>query len=243
MLAVTGGDFCALRSDDRLMSSPKLEVGPELGASGEAAARRSAAWQRAVKRAIDVVGAVALALLLSPLLLAVALAVLIADGRPVLYRWNVLGKGARPFTGYKFRTMVREADELRHALADSNEMVGPVFKMRDDPRVTRLGSFLRRYSLDELPQLWSVLKGDMSLVGPRPVYPFEFAEFQPWQRRKLSVTPGITCLWQVAGRNEIEHVDDWIRLDLAYIDAWSLRLDLVILLRTIPAVVGRRGAW
>ena len=225
------------------MTSPQLEFRSEGETTAEPAADRAAAWQCAVKRALDVVLGAAAVGLLSPLWLAVALAVLIADGRPVLYRWNVLGKDARPFTGYKFRTMVRGADRMREALSGSNEMIGPVFKMREDPRVTRLGRFLRRYSLDELPQLWSVIKGDMSLVGPRPVYPAEFVQFQPWQRRKLSVTPGVTCLWQIAGRNEIEQLDDWVRLDLRYIDEWSLRLDLAILLRTIPAVLARRGAW
>jgi lipopolysaccharide/colanic/teichoic acid biosynthesis glycosyltransferase len=177
------------------------------------------------------------------LLLAIALAILLRDGRPVLYPWRVLGEGARPFTGYKFRTMVREADEIRDALAAANEMEGPVFKMRSDPRITGLGRFLRRYSLDELPQLWSVLKGDMSLVGPRPPSAAEYAAFAPWQRRKLSVTPGITCLWQVSGRNEISTFDEWARLDLKYIDEWSLSLDLRILLKTVPAVLAGRGAW
>ena len=225
------------------MTSPDVEMESESRAVGETTPERPAAWQRAVKRAMDVVIAVAVAAILSPLLLAIALAVLIVDGRPVFYRWNVLGKDARPFTGYKFRTMVRDADERRQLLAESNEMVGPVFKMREDPRVTRLGRFLRRYSLDELPQLWSVVKGDMSLVGPRPPSPAEFAGFTPPQRRKLSVTPGITCLWQVSGRNEICDFDEWVRLDLKYIDEWSLWLDVKILFRTLPVVVSRRGAW
>jgi lipopolysaccharide/colanic/teichoic acid biosynthesis glycosyltransferase len=200
-------------------------------------------WQKAVKRGLDVVLASAGLVLLSPLLLAIALLVRIVDGPPILYPWHVLGKNARPFTGYKFRTMVPDADVIRQSLGEANEMIGPVFKMRRDPRVTRLGGVLRRYSLDELPQLWSVLKGDMSLVGPRPPSASEYASFKPAQRRKLSVTPGITCLWQISGRNEISDFDEWVELDLAYIDDWSLRRDLSILLRTVPAVLSRRGAW
>src|SRR5207244_11951927 len=139
----------------------------------------------------------------------------------------------RFFTGYKFRTMVPNAETLQADLAHRNEMRGPVFKMRDDPRVTRVGRILRRYSLDELPQLWSVLKGDMSLVGPRPPLQTEWARFSEWQRRKLSVTPGITCLWQIRGRNTICDFDEWVRLDIEYIEKWSLWLDLQILARTV----------
>jgi lipopolysaccharide/colanic/teichoic acid biosynthesis glycosyltransferase len=139
--------------------------------------------------------------------------------------------------------MVVGAEALRTELAAHNDMTGPVFKMRNDPRVTRLGSFLRKYSLDELPQLWSVLKGDMSLVGPRPLGHQEYAEATPHQRTKLSVIPGITCLWQVQGRSQISDFDEWVALDLRYIAEWSLLLDLKILLKTIPAVLARKGAW
>jgi lipopolysaccharide/colanic/teichoic acid biosynthesis glycosyltransferase len=200
-------------------------------------------WQRAVKRALDVVLSFASLVVLGLPLMAIALMVLLVEGRPVLYRWRVLGEGARPFTGYKFRTMVSDADSILAELTSQNEMKGPVFKMRADPRVTRLGAFLRRTSLDELPQLWSVLRGDMSLVGPHPLYPSEYERATPAQRRKLSVKPGITCTWQVSGRSEIRDFDDWVALDLAYIDSWSLRLDLKILARTVPAVLARRGAW
>jgi lipopolysaccharide/colanic/teichoic acid biosynthesis glycosyltransferase len=200
-------------------------------------------WQRAVKRALDVVLSFASLVVLGLPLMAIALMVLLVEGRPVLYRWRVLGEGARPFTGYKFRTMVSDADAILAELTSQNEMKGPVFKMRADPRVTRLGAFLRRTSLDELPQLWSVLRGDMSLVGPHPLYPSEYERATPAQRRKLSVKPGITCTWQVSGRSEIRDFDDWVALDLAYIDSWSLRLDLKILARTVPAVLARRGAW
>ncbi len=198
--------------------------------------------QRAAKRGLDVVGSALLVILLSPLLAAIAVAVKLTDGKPVLYRWQVVGCGGRPFTSYKFRSMVVNADELKSTLEAANEMSGPVFKIRDDPRVSKLGRVLRRYSLDELPQLWSVLAGDMSLVGPRPPLQTEYARFTDRQRAKLAVKPGITCLWQVSGRNQITDIDEWLRLDLEYIERWSLRLDLAILLRTIPAVLSGRGA-
>lgn len=197
---------------------------------------------RAAKRALDVVVSAPLLVLLSPLLAVVALAVKLGDGGPVLYRWRVVGRGGRPFTSYKFRSMVVNADELKPALEAANEMSGPVFKMRDDPRITRVGRFLRRYSLDELPELWSVLVGDMSLVGPRPPLQSEYARFTERQRAKVAVKPGITCLWQISGRNQITDFEEWLRLDLEYIERWSFRLDLLILLRTIPAVLSGRGA-
>jgi len=196
-----------------------------------------------VKRLFDIVVSSILLVLLSPLLLLIGLLVWVTSGRPIFYRWEVLGERARPFVGYKFRTMVRDADALKAEILDQNEMTGPVFKIRNDPRVTPLGRFLRKYSLDELPQLWSVLRGDMSLVGPRPPSAAEFAEFEAWQRGKLAVIPGITCLWQVMGRSEISDFDEWARLDLEYIEGWSLWLDLVILVRTVPAVLRGRGAY
>jgi len=200
-------------------------------------------WARAAKRCLDVLVS-SLALIIGmPLFLIIALAIVIFDGRPIFFPWDVIGERGRPFRGYKFRTMVVGADALRAELAARNEMRGPVFKMRNDPRVTRVGAFLRRFSLDELPQLWSVLRGDMSLVGPRPLGPQEYAEATQYQRQKLSVIPGITCLWQVLGRCEISDFDAWVELDLQYIEHWSILLDLKILLRTIPAVLARKGAW
>ena len=153
-----------------------------------------------------------------------------------------MGYKRKPIVGWKFRTMVKNADEMKKVLMEKNEMKGPVFKITDDPRILRVGKFLRKFSLDELPQLWSVLKGDMSLVGPRPPLIYEFDEFSYWHRRKLSVKPGITCLWQISGRNNIRSFDDWAKLDLEYIDNWSLTLDFEILLKTIPAVIMARGA-
>jgi len=161
----------------------------------------------------------------------------------VLYEFRVLGRRARPIVAYKFRTMVANADQLKVSLLRHNEMRGPAFKMREDPRVTPIGRWLRKYSLDELPQLWSVLVGDMSLVGPRPPFAEEFADYKPWQWGKLAVTPGITCIWQVSGRSDIADFDEWATLDLQYIRDWSLWLDLKILLMTIPAVLRGRGAY
>jgi len=199
-------------------------------------------WAFWIKRAMDItLGAIALAIL-SPLMMIVAVAISLDDGWPVLYEWNVVGRGGRPFRSYKFRTMVRGADDLKASLADRNEMTGPVFKVRDDPRVTRLGNFLRRTSIDELPQLWSVIGGSMSLVGPRPPLQSEYENFTAEQRRKLEVTPGITCLWQIRGRNDISSFEQWLQMDREYIENWSLALDIKILVLTIPAVLFRRGA-
>jgi lipopolysaccharide/colanic/teichoic acid biosynthesis glycosyltransferase len=200
-------------------------------------------WQRSVKRVIDIVGAGFALLLLSPLLVAIWAAIRIKDGAPVLYRWKVVGKGGIPFTSWKFRTMVNDADRQKEALQKFNEMQGPVFKMRNDPRITPLGRLLRRYSLDELPQLWSVVRGDMSLVGPRPPLAFEYERFAPWQKQKLTVTPGLTCLWQISGRSDIRDFDAWVRMDLEYIRNWSLQEDAKILLRTVYVVFGGRGAY
>jgi lipopolysaccharide/colanic/teichoic acid biosynthesis glycosyltransferase len=206
---------------------------------------RTVRWRvaRRVKRTLDIVLAFTGMIVLLPVFALLALLVKLSSRGPVLYEWRVLGERGRPFVGYKFRTMVSDADARKPAVLDRNEMNGPVFKMKQDPRVTGVGRLLRKYSLDELPQLWSVLAGDMSLVGPRPVYPEELARFAPWQRAKLAVTPGITCLWQVSGRAEIREFDRWVMLDLDYIRRWSLALDLRILLRTVPAVLGGRGAY
>lgn len=197
----------------------------------------------AVKRLMDLALSLAALIVLAPVWLAIALAIKLTSPGPVFYRWQVVGEGGRPFTGYKFRTMVVNADALKAQLLAANEMSGPVFKIKRDPRITSVGRFLRKFSLDELPQLWSVLRGDMSLVGPRPPLRSEYVQFEPWQRAKLSVKPGITCLWQISGRNRVSNFDDWVRLDLAYIERRSLAFDLWILLRTVPAVLLSRGAY
>ncbi|MBI3973848.1 MAG: sugar transferase [Chloroflexi bacterium] len=208
-----------------------------------AATRRRRRWEPAVKRTVDVVVSAILLVILSPLLAAIAIAVKLGDGGPVLYRWPVVGQHGRYFIGYKFRTMVVEADQIKERLLEQNEATGPAFKMKHDPRVTPVGRVLRRFSLDELPQLWSVLRGDMSLVGPRPPLQSEYACFTERQKQKLAAKPGITCLWQISGRSEIRDFDRWLSLDLEYIRRQSIWLDLLILLQTIPAVLRGRGAW
>ena len=196
-----------------------------------------------VKRIIDIVVSAAGLVVFAPLFALIAVGIkLSTPGLPVLYPWRVVGLNGRPFTGFKFTTMVADADEQRQHLMSLNEMQGPVFKVKDDPRITPFGRFLRKYSLNELPQLWSVLKGDMSLVGPRPAFRHELDRYELWHKRKLSVKPGITCLWQVGGRNRISNFDDWVRLDLEYIDRWSLWLDIRILARTAWAVVSGSGS-
>jgi len=200
-------------------------------------------WQLFVKRTGDILLSSVALFILSPILLLIALLIKLTSQGPVFYRWKVVGLNKKPFTGYKFRTMVENADEIKKKLLAKNEMNGPVFKIKDDPRVTRIGRFLRKYSLDELPQLWSVLKGDMSMVGPHPPLQTELYRFEDWHRRKLSVKPGITCLWQINGRSNIRDFDKWVKMDLEYIDNWSLWLDFKILLKTIPAVLLGRGAY
>lgn len=199
-------------------------------------------YQRVGKRWIDLLASGAALLLLSPLFLALALAIKLEDGGPVLYCSRRVGLGGRLFRFYKFRSMIVGADSSRDALRHLNEVDGPVFKIAADPRITRVGRFLRRTSLDELPQIWNVLIGDMTLVGPRPPIPDEVLQYEPWQRRRLSVRPGLTCLWQISGRSRIGF-DEWMRLDMEYIDHYGLALDMKILLRTLPAVVSGEGAY
>jgi len=198
-------------------------------------------FQLGIKRLIDLLGAGGLLILLSPLLLFLATAVKFSSPGGVFYRWRIAGLRGRPVLSYKFRSMVSNADDLKSQLEAANEMIGPAFKMTNDPRVTEAGRWMRRYSLDELPQLYSVLKGDMSLVGPRPPLQSEFERFTEFQKQKLAVKPGITCLWQVSGRHRVRDYDDWVRLDLEYIRRWSLSLDFEILLRTVREVVRGSG--
>jgi exopolysaccharide biosynthesis polyprenyl glycosylphosphotransferase len=197
--------------------------------------------QLMLKRALDVALAAFLLLIGTPIAGMIALTIKLTSRGNVLFRQTRCGLNGRSFTLYKFRTMVEDAEERRRELMHLNEMNGPVFKLKLDPRVTRLGRFLRRFSLDELPQLWNVLRGDMSLVGPRPPIPEEVAQYQRWQRRRLAMKPGLTCLWQISGRNNVDF-DRWMQLDLEYIDSWSPLLDLKILLKTVPVVLSGRGA-
>lgn len=192
-----------------------------------------------MKRLLDIVGAAAGLVVLSPVLLAIALWIRRVDGGPVLFRQERVGLNLRPFPVVKFRTMAVDAEERLAELLERNVLVGHAFKLDDDPRLTRTGRFLRRTSLDELPQLWNVLVGQMSLVGPRPPLPREVAGYDIWHRRRLSMKPGITGLWQVEARHEPEF-DRWVSLDLSYIDRWSLWLDLKIILKTVPAMLAGR---
>ena len=196
-----------------------------------------------IKRAIDFFGALSVVMLLWPVMLAVAVAVRCTSNGPAIFKQTRIGLNKRPFTLYKFRTMVQDAEAQQASLEHCNEASGPVFKIRNDPRVTPLGSFLRRTSLDEVPQLFNVLNGDMSLVGPRPLPLRDVEAFrEDWQRRRFSVRPGITCLWQLSGRSDISF-EKWMELDLQYIDQWSLSLDIGILAKTVPAVLKRSGAY
>ena len=199
-------------------------------------------YRLAIKRVIDTLGACVLLVLFSPLMLAVAVGVKLTSPGPILFAQERYGLNRRPFRMLKFRTMVSGAERLQDQLEDRNELDGPVFKISDDPRITRFGGLLRRTSLDELPQLFNVLRGEMSLVGPRPLPLRDVHRFtRAADMRRCSVRPGLTCLWQVSGRNTLSF-DEWMRLDLCYVDSWSLLLDFVILARTVPAVLRRTGA-
>jgi exopolysaccharide biosynthesis polyprenyl glycosylphosphotransferase len=199
-------------------------------------------WPLTIKRTLDILFSFLLLVFLSPVFLIAAGLILLTSPGPVLYLQERVGLNKRRFRMQKFRTMVPNAEKMIGRLEGLNEMSGPVFKIRNDPRVTQVGKILRRASIDELPQLLNVLMGDMSLVGPRPLPVRDYEGFnEDWQRRRFSVRPGITCLWQIAGRNSIPF-EQWMRLDLQYVDEWSLWLDLKILWRTIPAVLKGEGA-
>ncbi len=195
-----------------------------------------------VKRLFDFVVAGTGMIVLAPLFLTIAALVKLTSPGPVFFKQQRCSLNGRTFELYKFRTMVIDAEEKLGDLLKHNEMKGPAFKMANDPRITPLGHFLRKTSLDELPQLGNVFKGEMSLVGPRPPIPKEVEQYDHWQRRRLSMRPGITCLWQVGGRNKITDFNQWSKLDLEYIDNWSLGLDFKILLKTVPVVLFGIGA-
>lgn len=213
------------------LTSPEIEA-PASGLRG---------WRAWVKRAVDVVIAAAALLVLFPLMLAAALAIKLDSPGPAVFTQTRIGKGGRRFQLYKFRSMYQNAEDVRASLLHLNEAWGPIFKIRSDPRITRIGGILRHSSIDELPQLINVLKGEMSLVGPRPPLPEEVAQYGRRATGRLSVTPGLTCLWQVGGRSNIPF-DQWVELDLEYIRNQSLWLDFKILVRTIPAVLSGKGA-
>jgi exopolysaccharide biosynthesis polyprenyl glycosylphosphotransferase len=198
-------------------------------------------WHLAVKRGMDIIVSTLILAATVPLLGAVGILIRTTSAGPVLFRQERVGLHGRPFWMYKFRTMVAGAEDLRHQVSHLNRLTGPVFKAALDPRVTRLGRLLRRWSLDELPQLWNIVLGQMSLVGPRPLPIYESSQLKGAKRRRLAMRPGLTGLWQVSGRNAVDF-EEWMRLDLIYVDKWSLWLDLKILARTIPAVLRGEGA-
>ena len=195
----------------------------------------------AVKRMFDIASSGGALLVLSPLLVAVALIIKLTSKGPILFRQPRVGLQGRAFNMLKFRSMVVNAEELKAKLMAQNEQTGPVFKMVRDPRITWIGRFIRKYSIDELPQLINVLRGEMSIVGPRPPIPSEVEKYEAWQRRRLSVRPGLTCVWQVSGRNSISF-EEWMYLDMQYIDHWSLSQDFSLILKTVPVVLTGRGA-
>lgn len=194
------------------------------------------------KRAMDIVGATVALIVFSPIMIAVAIAVKLTSKGPMLFKQQRAGLSGKPFTFYKFRSMILDAEARKKDLLKHNERTGPAFKMTNDPRITRVGNFIRKWSLDELPQLFNVFRGDLSLVGPRPLPIEEASQHNQWQDRRLSVTPGITCLWQVYARHD-KCFDRWARLDIEYISRQSLLLDMKILLKTLPAVLSRKGAY
>jgi len=198
--------------------------------------------QRAITRVVDMVVATALIVGLSPFWLCIALAIRMNSPGKVVYKTTRIGLDGRPFQMYKFRTMYNGSDQLKASLMMQNEAQGPLFKIRDDPRITPVGGFLRRKSFDETPQFFNVIRGEMSLVGPRPPLPSEVAQYEEWQKGRLAIKPGITGLWQVRGRSDLSF-DEGVLMDLYYIENWSLRLYFQILLRTIPAVLFSRGAY
>jgi exopolysaccharide biosynthesis polyprenyl glycosylphosphotransferase len=193
-----------------------------------------------LKTITDKLGALAGIIITAPILILTAITIKLNSPGSILFRQTRIGINGRPFNLLKFRTMVIDAEEKKRELKNLNEMSGPVFKIAKDPRITNVGRFLRKYSIDELPQLFNVFRGEMSLVGPRPPLPSEVAKFEPWQHRKLSVKPGLTCLWQTNGRNHVDF-EEWMKMDLQYIDNWSLWEDAKILARTIPTVLKGTG--
>ncbi len=199
-------------------------------------------WQLFIKRFLDIVLAAISIVVLFPLLIFVAALIKLTSGGPILFKQTRCGLSGRLFTVYKFRTMVIDAEQRLETLRKQNEMTGPAFKMANDPRVIKHGKWLRKFSIDELPQLFNILEGNMSFVGPRPPIPAEVKKYEPWQRRRLSLRPGLTCIWQVQGRNKIVRFEEWMKLDLEYIDNWSLWLDLKLFIKTIPIALLGIGA-
>ena len=194
-----------------------------------------------IKRLIDVVCSFLGVLVLSPLFIIIAIIIKTTSKGPVFFSQKRVGKNGKEFDMYKFRSMVVNAEELKEKLADQNEMSGPMFKMKDDPRVTKVGKFIRKTSIDELPQLWNVIKGDMSLVGPRPSLPKEVAQFEDWMHKRLEVKPGLSCFWQVSGRHNIDF-EDWMKLDIKYVEENSTWVDIKLIFKTVGVLLGDKNA-
>ena len=235
--------------DDLLIDLTRIETGVSDAVADDASIApiytgllTASRWQLAVKRGLDI-GLSAIAIVfLSPLLLLVGLMIKLGSRGPVFYVQERLGRDGEPFKMLKFRSMYVDAHDQRMDHVERNIHDGPIFKIPDDPRITTIGKAIRRLSIDELPQLFNVLKGDMSLVGPRPPLPEEFLDYGARERQRLLVKPGVTCIWQVSGRSDLDF-QTWVDMDLEYIRTWSLRLDLSLLVRTVPAVVTGRGAY
>ena len=202
---------------------------------------RGFSFYEIIKRLIDIICSFMGLLAFSPLFIIIAIIIKFTSKGPVFFSQKRVGKYGREFDMYKFRSMVVNAEELKEKLAAQNEMSGPMFKMKDDPRVTKVGKFIRKTSLDELPQLWNVLKGDMSLVGPRPSLPKEVAQFEDWMHKRLEVKPGLTCYWQVSGRNNIDF-EDWMKLDIRYVEERNLFVDIKLIFKTIFVLFGDKNA-
>ena len=202
---------------------------------------RKSDFYKFCKRGIDVIVAGVGLILLSPIITIVACAIKITSKGPIFFLQKRVGKNGELFNMYKFRSMVVNAEELKEKLKHKNEMSGPMFKMKDDPRVTKVGKFIRKTSLDELPQLWNVLKGDMSLVGPRPSLPKEVEQFDSWMFKRLTVRPGLTCYWQVSGRNNIDF-EDWMKLDVKYVEERNLWIDIKLIFKTVGVLFGDKNA-
>ena len=202
---------------------------------------RKSDFYKFCKRGIDVIVAGVGLILLSPIITIVACAIKLTSKGPIFFLQKRVGKNGELFNMYKFRSMVVKAEELKEKLKHKNEMSGPMFKMKDDPRVTKVGKFIRKTSLDELPQLWNVLKGDMSLVGPRPSLPKEVEQFDSWMFKRLTVRPGLTCYWQVSGRNNIDF-EDWMKLDVKYVEERNLWIDIKLIFKTVGVLFGDKNA-
>ncbi|MCR5100124.1 MAG: sugar transferase [Butyrivibrio sp.] len=204
--------------------------------------KRKPFYYKVLKRAFDIIASFMALIVLSPLLVVTAIAIILEDGGPVLFTQQRAGKDLKPFKIYKFRSMYKDAEKQFEKMQKKNEQTGHAFKIKNDPRITKVGHFIRKYSIDELPQLINIIKGDMSIVGPRPILLNQMEECNPYEKQRLIVKPGLTCYWQVSGRANIKW-EEWVELDLKYIRDMSIRKDIELIIRTIPAVFDSEGAY